>query len=92
MFALVEEQARVAVPDPEMLAGVIVPQVSPAGTVLVKLIVPAKPFTAVMVIVEVAEDPVVVEGDVALIMKSTKLNVAVALWVNEPLVPVTVRT
>lgn len=77
VFAVVEEQARVAVPAPEMLAGAIAPHVSPAGTVSARLTVPAKPFRTAMVIVEVAEDPVVVEGDVAATVKSTKLKVAV---------------
>ena len=75
---MVEVQARVAVPAPVILAGVIAPQVNPAGIVSVKVTVPAKPFRPVIVIVDVAEDPVVAEGDVALIVKSTKLNVAVA--------------
>ena len=70
---------RVAVPEPTKLAGVIAPQVSPAGTMSVKLTVPAKPFTAAIVIVEVAEDPTVtVVGELALIVKSTKLKLAVA--------------
>lgn len=78
VFAVVEVQARVAVPAPEMVAGVIAPHVSPAGTVSVKLTVPANPFKAATVIVEVADDPTVtVEGDVALIVKSTKLKLAV---------------
>jgi hypothetical protein len=75
---MVAVQARVAVPAPATLAGVIAPQVNPAGTVSVKVTVPAKPFMAVTVIVDVAEDPVVAEGDVALIVKSTTVNVAVA--------------
>ena len=70
---------RVAVPEPPMLVGVMAPQVSPAGTVSVKLTVPAKPFSAAIVIVEAAEDPTVtVVGEVALIVKSTKLKLAVA--------------
>ena len=80
VFAVVEVQASVAVPAPTRLAGVIAPQVNPAGTVSVKPTVPAKPFTAATVIVEVAEDPAVtVAGDVALIVKSTKLKLAV-VW------------
>jgi hypothetical protein len=78
VFAVVEVQARVAVPAPEMLDGVIAPHVSPAGTVSVKLTVPAKPFTAATVIVEDADDPAVTDGgEEALSVKSTKLNLAV---------------
>lgn len=79
MFAIVEVQAKVAVPALEMLVGVSGLHVSPAGIVSVKPTVPAKPFTAVMVIVEVADAPTVTDdGEVALIVKSTKLKVAVA--------------
>jgi len=78
VFAVVEEQLRVAVPAPTTLAGAIAPHVSPAGTVSVKLTVPAKPFTATIVIVEVADDPTVTEeGEVALIVRSTKLKLVV---------------
>ena len=78
MFAVVEVQTRVAVPAPERLAGVMAPQVSPAGTVSVRPTDPAKPFTPAMEMVEVAEEPTVTdEGEVALIVKSTKLKPAV---------------
>lgn len=50
-----------------------------AGTVSVRLTVPVKPFTAVTVIVEVAEVPAVTAaGEVTAIVKSVTLNVAVA--------------
>ena len=79
VFVVVEVHARVATPAATMLAGVIAPQVSPAGTASVKLTVPAKPFTATIVIVEVAEEPTATEeGEAAVIVKSTKLKVAVA--------------
>ncbi len=61
-----------------MLAGAIAPQVRPAGTVSVKDTVPLKPLTALTVIVEVAEDPVLAVAEVAVIVKSVKTNVAVA--------------
>ena len=71
-------QLRVAVPEPVIVPGVIAPQVRPAGTVSLRVRVPAKPLTAVTVIVEVAEDPTVVaDGEVAAMLKSTNLNVAV---------------
>jgi hypothetical protein len=83
---------RVAVPDPVTVPGVIAPQVSPAGTVSVSVTMPANPFNAVMVIVEVAEVlTATAAGDVAAIVKSWKLKVAVAVCTNAPLVPVTVK-
>ena len=89
---VVEEQDRVAVPEPVIELGVIAPQVNPAGTVSVRVTTPANPFSAVMVIVEVAEEPAgTAAGDVAAMVKSRKLNVAVAVWTSDPLVPVTVR-
>jgi len=75
-----EEQDRVAVPDPVMVPGVIAPQVSPAGTVSVRVTTPENPFSAVIVIVEVAEEPAGTDaGEVAAMVKSTKLNVAMAV-------------
>ena len=53
--AVVELQATVAVPEPVTLVGVMAPQVRPAGGVSVKLTTPAKPFNAVIVIVEVVD-------------------------------------
>jgi len=76
---VVELQVRVAVPEPVMLLGVIAPQVSPAGTVSVRVTTPAKPFSAVTVIVEVPEAGRIAVGEVAAIVKSTKLKVAVAV-------------
>ena len=93
MAAIVELHARVAVPELVMLAGVIAPQVRLAGTVSVRLTVPVKPLTAVTVIVEAAEVPAVTAaGEVAAIVKSVTLKVAVAECVRVPLVPVIVTT
>jgi hypothetical protein len=78
MPVVVELQVKVAEPDPVTLPGVIAPQVSPAGTLSVRVTIPAKPFRAVTVIVEVPEAGRVAVGDVAAIVKSTKLKVAVA--------------
>ncbi len=51
--------------------------------------VPAKPFTALTVIVDVDEEPGATEdGEVALIVKSWNLKVASAVRVRLPLVPV----
>jgi hypothetical protein len=50
-----------------------------------------KPLTAVTVIVDVAETPTVTAaGDVAVIVKSVIVNVAVAVMMMLPLVPVIV--
>lgn len=90
--AVVVEQGTVAVPDPVTEEGVIVPQVSPAGTNSVRDTVPLNPLTAVTVIIEVATWPLsTAAGELAVRVKSVKLNVAVAVWVREPLVPVNVR-
>ena len=68
---MVEEHESVAVPEPVTLVGVNAPQVSPAGTVSVRLTTPANPFTEVTVMVEVAEDPAGTElGEVTAIVKS----------------------
>jgi len=53
--ATVALQETVAVPDPVTLVGVIAPQVRPAAGVSVRLTTPAKPFCAVIVIVDVAD-------------------------------------
>jgi hypothetical protein len=91
--AIVELHDTVAVPDPVIVRGLIAPQVRLAGTVSVRLTVPAKPLTAVTVIVEVADVPTVTAaGDVAVIVKSVMLNVAVVLCDRVPLVPVIVTT
>jgi hypothetical protein len=74
--------------------GVIAPHVRPVGAESVRLTEPENPLSAMIVIVEVAEDPTLSPaGDVALIEKSgaaLKVNVAVAECVRDPLVPVTV--
>jgi len=93
--AVVELQDTVAVPDPVTLLGAIAPQVNPVGTVSVKETTPAKPPTDVTVIVDEAELPALTAaGEVADIVKScgaVNVNVAVAEWLSDPLVPVTVR-
>ena len=78
--ALVELHDTVAVPEPVTVPGVIAPHVRPAGTVSVRVTTPAKPLTAVTVIVETADEPALTAaGEDAAIVKSTKLNVAVAV-------------
>jgi hypothetical protein len=78
LLAIVEVQLSVAVPEPETVLGVIALQVRPDGTESPSATVPANPLTAVSVIVEVVEDPTVVDaGEIATIVKSTNMNVAV---------------
>jgi hypothetical protein len=78
LAAIAELQETVAVPEPVTLVGVIAPQVRLAGTVSVRLTVPANPLTAVIVMVEVAEVPTVTAvGEDAAIVKSRTVNVAV---------------
>jgi len=55
--AVVELQDTVAVPEPTILLEVIAPQVRPEGAESVRLTVPAKPFKAVTVIVDIADEP-----------------------------------
>ena len=63
-----------------------------AGTVSVKDTVPVNPLRAATVIVDVAEVPAVTAaGEVAAMLKSVTVKVAVVLWVRVPLVPVIVR-
>ena len=70
----------VAVPEPVTVFGAMVPQLSPDGTVSVRLTEPAKWFSAATVIVEVVEFPAFAGvGEVAVIVKSRNWNVAVAL-------------
>jgi len=78
--AVVELQDTVAVPEPVIVPGVIAPQVSPAGTVSVKVTTPANPLTAVIVIVDTADWPAfTAAGEEAAVVKSTKLKVALAV-------------
>ena len=87
-----ELQDTVAVPEFVTLRGLIAPQVRLAGTVSVRLTVPVNPLTAATVIVEVAEVPTVTAaGEVADMVKSVTVKVAVVEWDSVPLVPVIVR-
>ncbi len=69
--------------------------VRPAGAAKVSVTVPAKPFTAVTVMVDVPEPPASIwlgETAPADIVKSTTWKVApgAVVWLSEPLEPVTV--
>jgi len=89
--ALVELQESVAVPDPVMLDGVIIPHVRPAGTVSVTDTFPANPFSPVIVMVDMADWPAsIAAGEVAVMVKSVTVNVAVVEWLRVPLVPIIV--
>ncbi len=62
------------------LPGEIAPHVRLAGTVSVRLTTPVKPLTAVIVMVDVADVPTVTAaGEVAVIVKSVTVKVAVAV-------------
>lgn len=78
VLGVVALHVKVAVPDPVTLVGVIAPQVRPVGTVSVRLTVPANPFSAVMVIVDTRDWFGLPEGDVAAMVKSWTVKVAVA--------------
>ncbi len=61
----------VAVPDPERVAGLIAPHDNPEGTVSVRVMVPVNPLTDAIVIVELADWPVLTAlGEVAEMVKS----------------------
>ena len=80
MPAAPELPVRVAVPEPRIVP-VLKATERPVEGVVVTVIVPANPFNAVIVMVEVPEMPVVrarVDG-LAETMKSTTANVAVVL-------------
>jgi len=69
--AVVELQETVAVPEPVMVLGVIAPHARPTGTESVRVATPVKPFSAVSVIVDVADVPTVTAaGEVAEMVKS----------------------
>jgi hypothetical protein len=62
------------------------------GTESVRATTPVKPLIEVMVIVELADTPTfTAAGEVAVILKSVTVNVAVVEWVRVPLVPVIVK-
>jgi hypothetical protein len=96
VVAVVELHESVAVPEPLTLAGVIGPQVSPAGTVSVSETVPVNPPVPVTVMVDVADWPTSpAAGEVAVIVKSAAgftVNVTVAECTRLLLVEVTVTT
>ena len=64
MLAAVHE--TVAVPEPLTLLGLSEPQVRPEGTVSARVTIPTKPFSAVIVIVEMIDWPALTPlGEVA---------------------------
>ncbi len=74
------------------LPGLMVAHVRPIGILSVRLTTPAKLFIAITVIVDVAETPALTAaGEVADMRKSCTMNITVAEWFSEPLVPITVR-
>ena len=68
---MVAVQDTVAVPDPVMLLGVMIPQVRPDGTVSVRPTTPAKWLMELIVMVELTEEPTLTgAGEDAAIPKS----------------------
>ncbi len=64
-------QDTVAVPDPVMLVGVMVPQVRPDGTVSVRLTTPGKWLIELIEMVDVTEKPTLIgAGEDAAMPKS----------------------
>jgi hypothetical protein len=89
---VVELQETLAVPELVTLVCEIGVQFRPVGMESVRLMVPVKPFTELMDIVEVAgmlasTGP----GEVAAILKSVTVTVALAEWDSVPLVPVMLK-
>jgi len=85
-------QKITVVPELGTLFGLIASQVRPVEAMSVRLTVPTKPFNEPMMTLELADEPTFeVAGERAVIMKSTKLKVAVAECDRELLVPVIVR-
>jgi hypothetical protein len=87
--AVVELQETLAVPEFVRLLGEMGPQFRPVGMESVRLMVPVKPFTELMDIAEVAgilasTGP----GEVAAMLKSVTVTVAVAECERVPLAPV----
>ncbi len=88
---MVEVHEIVAVPEPVTPLGVMLPQVSPDGTVSVRLTVPPNWFTELTVIVAIAELPALAgPGELTDVVKSRYWNTASAVWTKDPLVPVRV--
>jgi hypothetical protein len=80
----------VAVPEMDRLLGFRLPHVRPEGTLALSATAPLKPFSTVRVMMDALEDPgETLVGELALIVKSWKLKVVVAVRLREPLVPVT---
>ncbi len=74
-----ELHETVAVPALVTLVGEIARQARPEGRMSLRVIEPVNPFTADSVMVEVTDVPTLTEaGEVAAIVKSVMVNVAVA--------------
>jgi hypothetical protein len=88
---MVEVHEIAALPEPVTLLGVIFPQLSPDGTVSVRLTVPPNWFAELTVTVVIAELPALTgAGELAETVKSRYWNRATAIWTKDPLVPVRV--
>lgn len=89
MPGVVELTVRVEAPEPPTIVARLRVAVSPADGLAVRVTVPVKPLTGVTVMVEVAVEPAFTVSNVglALMVKSWKVKVAVAVWVRVPSVP-----
>ena len=91
MPARFELQETTALPDAVTLLGLMLLQLRPGGILSLRLTTPVKLFTEDTVIVDVAETPAfTAAGDVAEMVKSVIVKVAVVEWDSVPLVPVIV--
>lgn len=80
-----------AVPEAEMMFGASEPQLSPVGTVSVRLTVPVNPLRETTVMDELVRvETSTGAGEEALMVKSVTVTAAVVLWDRVPLAPVTV--
>ena len=88
---MVEEHEIVALPEPMIVLGVMLPQASPDGTVSARLTVPPNWLIELTVTVVIAKLPALTgPGELADMVKSRYWNRATAVWAKDPLVPVRV--
>jgi hypothetical protein len=82
----------IAEPEPVTFVGVVAPQMRPDEVLTLKVTVPLNPLTGVTVTVELVDCPTFVgAGEEETIVKSWTRRIAIAEWMREPLVPVSVR-
>jgi hypothetical protein len=88
---MVEVHEIVALPEPMIVLGVMLPQASPDGTVSARLTVPPNWLIELIVTVVIAKLPAFTgPGELADMVNSRYWNRPTALWAKDPLVPVRV--